>query len=64
MYPGWKILLNKLIWLWKDRYICVYLFPPEGHQEPYRKVGSQSPAERLVGLELRASDSECHALFH
>ena len=25
---------------------------PEGHQEPHNKVGSLSPAERLVGFEL------------
>ena len=27
-------------------------FQPEGHREPRNKVGSLSPAERLVGFEL------------
>ena len=31
---------------------CVLHFRPEGHQDPRNKVGSLSPAERLVGIEL------------
>ena len=27
-------------------------FQPDGHQEPYNKIGSLSPAEQLVGFEL------------
>ena len=31
---------------------CVLHFRPEGHWKPRNKVGSLSPAERLVGIEL------------
>ena len=37
---------------------------PEGHREPRNKVGSLSPAERLVGFEPEPSDSDCNALTH
>ena len=30
---------------------CVLHIWPEGHREPRNKVGSLSPAERLVGFE-------------
>ena len=30
---------------------ALYLIRPEGHWEPRNKVGSLSPAERLVGFE-------------
>ena len=42
-------------------WLCVLI---EGHQDPRNNVGPQSPAEHLLGFEMKPYDCEFNALTH